>query len=130
MSLLTASDGIAIALEDHDLPEPRARIVIVHGYAEHRGRYAHLVSRLVAHGFECHLFDLRGHGHSGGVPAHVAHFEQYVDDLQRVVDRVRAGADSPAPLIILGHSLGGLISLQFARGNEKAWARPCSSTRR
>lgn len=120
MSFLTASDGIAIAVEDHDLRAPRARIVIVHGYAEHRGRYAYLVSRLAPHGFECHLFDLRGHGHSGGIPAHVARFEQYLDDLQRVVLRTRSRMDVPTPLFLIGHSLGGLIALDLCRANENS----------
>jgi len=120
VTFLTASDGIAIAVEDHDLRAPRSRIVIVHGYAEHRGRYADLVSRLAPQGFECHLFDLRGHGHSGGIPAHVARFEQYLDDLQRVVARTRSRMDLPTPLFLIGHSLGGLIALEFCRANENS----------
>jgi alpha-beta hydrolase superfamily lysophospholipase len=118
---IQARDGISLNVADHELDEPRARIVIVHGYAEHLGRYDELVGRLAARGFECHLFDLRGHGHSGGVPAHVARFDDYIDDLGRVLEHVRDraashdDATSPRPLLLLGHSLGGLIALAFVR---------------
>lgn len=109
---LTTPDGISLAVEDHELPSPRARVIIVHGYAEHRGRYAELVSRLMAERFECHLFDLRGHGGSGGVVGHVARFEDYLDDLALVVEHVRRDG---VPLLLIGHSLGGLISLMYVR---------------
>ena len=109
---LTASDGVRIAVVDHQLQAPVARVLIVHGYAEHLGRYADLVWRLAAAGLECHLFDLRGHGHSEGTSAHVSDFQLYIDDLQRIVDHVRTA--SSVPFFIIGHSLGGLIALEFA----------------
>lgn len=101
-------------VEDHELPSPRARVLVVHGYGEHRGRYAHVVSRLARDGFECHLFDLRGHGQSGGTIAHVDRFHQYLDDLQLVVQHVR-NAGGPRPLFLVSHSLGGLIALSYVR---------------
>lgn len=109
---LTARDGTALVIESRELPSPRARIVVVHGYAEHRGRYVALASQLFDAGFACHLFDLRGHGESGGAPAHVERFDDYVDDLALVVDRVRAES-APVPLFLVGHSLGGLIALMY-----------------
>lgn len=101
-------------MEDHELPSPRARVIIVHGYGEHRGRYAHVVSRLAREGFECHLFDLRGHGQSGGTVAHVDRFEQYLDDLQLVVQHV----GHSRPLFLVSHSLGGLIALSYVRRGD------------
>lgn len=83
----------------------------MHGYGEHRGRYAHVVSRLAREGFECHLFDLRGHGQSGGAIAHVDRFHRYLDDLQLVVRHV----GHSKPLFLVSHSLGGLIALSYAR---------------
>lgn len=87
---------------------------MVHGYGEHRGRYAHVVSRLARDGFECHLFDLRGHGHSGGTITHVDRFAHYLDDLALVVQHVR-NIGSPRPLFLVSHSLGGLIALSYVR---------------
>lgn len=121
-SSIQARDGITLHVADDELDDPRARIVIVHGYAEHLGRYDELAGRLAARGFECHRFDLRGHGHSGGVAAHVARFDDYLDDLTRVLDHVRASTSNakPAPLLLLGHSLGGLIALSFVRARPEA----------
>src|SRR3990172_11704010 len=55
------------------LPEgtPNAAVVIVHGYAEHSGRYRHVAERLVAHGYAVHAYDLYGHGRSEGRRAFV-----------------------------------------------------------
>lgn len=113
MDALKAADGPSLAVEHHPVAGCRARVVIVHGYAEHKGRYRKLVSELTGAGYECCLFDLRGHGVSGGRRGHVARFADYREDL-RLVARA-AGSDRPpgVPLILLGHSLGGLISLDF-----------------
>lgn len=110
---LTAHDGTTLSVERRDLASPRARVIIVHGYGEHRGRYGELAERLLGERFECHLFDLRGHGRSGGVAAHVERFSDYVSDLALVVDSVRA-AGGAAPLFLVAHSLGGLIALTYA----------------
>ena len=101
-----------LAIEHRDVPSARARLVLVHGYAEHRGRYRALVDELTANGIACHLFDLRGHGESDGPRGHVDRFEDYLDDLQRVIDTLPA---SNAPLFLLAHSLGALIALCYIR---------------
>ena len=113
MDTLRAADGLSLAVERHPVAGCRARVVIVHGYAEHKGRYRKLVSELTGAGYECHLFDLRGHGGSEGRRGHVGRFTDYREDL-RLVARA-TGADLPpgVPLVLLGHSLGGLISLDF-----------------
>jgi alpha-beta hydrolase superfamily lysophospholipase len=119
VAFFNAADGIALAVYDENVPSPRARIVIVHGYAEYSGRYNEVVRDLAASNFECHLFDLRGHGHSGGVPAHVSRFGLYVEDTRAAVERVQSLASAPAPLIIVAHSLGGLIALELVRQYPK-----------
>jgi alpha-beta hydrolase superfamily lysophospholipase len=88
-------------------------VVIVHGYAEHKGRYRQLVEDLVKAGYACLLLDLRGHGDSGGRRGHVSSFEEYRTDLDSFLDEVRAAPAPPSPLLLLGHSLGGLIALDF-----------------
>lgn len=111
-STVLAADGVELATEHHLVPGCRGRLVIVHGYAEHKGRYRVLVGELVAAGYQCHLLDLRGHGRSGGRQGHVARFESYRTDLEKFLIEVRTFA-APAPLLLLGHSLGGLITLDF-----------------
>jgi len=113
-------DGLALVVEHRELEGARARLVIVHGYAEHRGRYAALIDRLLANGIECHIFDLRGHGESEGLAAHVERFDDYLDDLDRVIASVGARGGT-APLLDLAHSLGGLIALSYVRAHPGAF---------
>lgn len=112
-SILRTRDGLELVGEHHLRPDCRARVVIVHGYAEHRGRYAALVRALGEAGFESHLMDLRGHGRSEGVRGFVSRFEEYLGDLDLFLMRIEEVADGGVPRILLGHSLGGLISLEY-----------------
>lgn len=97
------------------LPErPRAALLIVHGFAEHSGRYEHVGRWLAERGLAAHAYDQLGHGRSSGLRCHVRRFDDYLDDLARVLDRVRD--DAPGlPLVLLGHSMGGLVVAKFAR---------------
>lgn len=118
-STLRAPDGLALTAEHHLRPDCRAVVVIVHGYADHRGRYAELVSALDEAGYESHLLDLRGHGRSEGVRGYVRHFGEYLDDLDLFLKRIgevqpQRQERSAPPRILLGHSLGGLITLAYA----------------
>src|SRR5262245_34221144 len=112
-STLRTRDDLELVGEHHLQPDCRARVVIVHGYAEHCGRYAHVVAALLAAGFECHLMDLRGHGRSGGVRGFVPRFEDYFTDLDLFLTRIEEVASPGVPRVLLGHSLGGLISLGY-----------------
>jgi alpha-beta hydrolase superfamily lysophospholipase len=109
-------DGLSLVVEHCEVAGARARLVLVHGYAEHRGRYRQLVEQLEARGIECHLFDLRGHGQSDGPRGHVSRFADYLDDLERVVATVQRDGGK-TPLLLLGHSLGSLIALCFVRAH-------------
>src|SRR5689334_9766658 len=119
---MRTADGIELATEHHPVPDCRGRVVIVHGYAEHKGRYRQLVEDLAAARYSCHLFDLRGHGDSGGLRGHVSRFEEYRTDLDGFLEEVRALPAAPSPLLLLGHSLGGLIALDFALHRPEAFA--------
>lgn len=87
---------------------PRAVIVLVHGYAEHSGRYEHVGEALAARGYAVHAFDLRGHGRSGGARAIVRSFAEYIADLRIFLVRVRTRHPG-VPLFLFGHSMGGGI---------------------
>jgi alpha-beta hydrolase superfamily lysophospholipase len=121
-STLPTADGLDLAVEHHRVANPHARLVIVHGYAEHKGRYGELVAALTAARYECHLLDLRGHGASGGRRGHVSEVAEYRSDLDRFVETVRAGSDPGTPLLLVGHSLGGLISLDYVLHHPEAFA--------
>jgi alpha-beta hydrolase superfamily lysophospholipase len=88
-------------------------VVLVHGAAEHGGRYAHVAERLVAEGYATYAIDHRGHGRSDGPRALVSRFDHLVDDLGLLVTRAREEHGGRAPFLV-GHSLGGAVALRFA----------------
>jgi acylglycerol lipase len=89
-----------------------ATFLIVHGLAEHSGRYDHVGRFLAAKGIDAHALDLRGFGGSGGRRASLERWSQLHDDLQDRVDALRAAAPD-RPLVLYGHSLGGLVALGY-----------------
>jgi len=92
---------------------PEQIIVLVHGYGEHSGRYEQTASDLARAGFEVHAYDHQGHGRSGGSRCHVRRFECLLDDLENFVALVRAERP-PLSIIVVGHSMGGLVVAAFA----------------
>ncbi len=95
------------------LPSEAERVLlVVHGYAEHSGRYEHFGSWFAERACAVHGFDHQGHGRSSGVRCHVGEFSDYLDDLQLVLDRVRV--EHPGlPVSLVGHSMGGLLTAAF-----------------
>jgi acylglycerol lipase len=92
--------------------DARAHLLLVHGIAEHAGRYPHVGSRLANAGIAMHAFDLRGFGGSGGHRAYVDRWSQYHDDLEDRLAELRLVADG-LPVVLYGHSMGGLIALGY-----------------
>jgi alpha-beta hydrolase superfamily lysophospholipase len=88
--------------------EPRATLAIVHGYAEHSGRYDYAGRAFAARGFAVAALDLRGHGRSARARALVRSAGEYVADVRIFLRRASAIAPE-APLFLLGHSMGGGI---------------------
>ena len=113
LGTVRSSDGLNLHTRTWDAPQPVAQVVLVHGYAEHAGRYGPLAERLAEMGFAVRAFDLRGHGLSEGERANVRVFRAFVDDLKRVVESLRE-AQPALPRVVFGHSVGGLIAAQFA----------------
>lgn len=89
-------------------------VVLVHGYAEHGGRYAHLAERLSAAGSAVYAPDHIGHGKSDGERALISDFEHVVDDLRSVME-VAADEFGKSPAIMIGHSMGGLLTARYAQ---------------
>jgi alpha-beta hydrolase superfamily lysophospholipase len=116
LSTYTASDGDNIAVQDwpvaHDGP-PRASVLIVHGLGEHAGRYDHVARRLNAWGFAVRSYDQYGHGDSGGVRGAIPTETRLLDDLGDIVASTRWRGGPGVPLVLLGHSLGGLVAASF-----------------
>lgn len=87
-------------------------IVIVHGYAEHGGRYQWAALQFVDRGFAVYAFDLRGHGKSSGLRNIVQSFDDYITDLAAFLEKVKSEQPNK-PLFLFGHSLGGAIVALF-----------------
>jgi alpha-beta hydrolase superfamily lysophospholipase len=94
--------------------QPRYIALIAHGYGEHGGRYAHVAERLVADGAAVYAPDHFGHGRSNGTPALVEDVEEIVADLHALADDVRS-THPGLPLVLIGHSLGGVVATRFAQ---------------
>jgi alpha-beta hydrolase superfamily lysophospholipase len=93
--------------------KPIALLIIVHGIAEHSGRYANVVNYFVPKGYAVYSFDLRGHGKSDGIRSHVERFSYYLDDLKTFCDKVR-DENKTAKIFLVGHSMGSTIALDYA----------------
>lgn len=132
---LRSRDGTSLAGRKWRAGAPRAVVALVHGYADHSGRYAHVAEFLGEAGVSVVAVDLRGHGASAGKRGHVASFDEYLDDVDALLAEAGreaargagggieggAGASAaPVPVFLVGHSMGGLVSLLYAmrRGGD------------
>lgn len=114
-----ASDGVKLFLRFWPVAQPKGLLAIVHGFAEHCGRYQWLAEQLNQTGWSAAAFDCRGHGQSGGRRAHIDSFEEYLNDLRFFLKEL-GQAHGGTPTILLGHSLGGLVAARLAElGDEE-----------
>lgn len=110
-------DGVAgsIHYERWEPPGTPTRIVVVvHGYAEYAARYAHVAARLTSDGAVVYGEDHIGHGHSDGERALITDFADVVADLRRLVD-IALDEHPGLPVVMIGHSMGGLLTSRFAQ---------------
>ncbi len=91
---------------------PRAALAIAHGHGEHSGRYANLFEYFPPRGFALHAYDLRGHGRSEGQRGYIREWGDYREDTQAFLTQVKQ-QEPGIPLFLYGHSLGGLIALDY-----------------
>ena len=99
--------------------DPRAIVLILHGMSEHSGRYGQFANFLAARGFHTYAFDHRGHGETKAPDAVIGQFAKK-DGGAKVIADVLAMRDMAAsrhpglPVLLFGHSMGGLICLNVA----------------
>jgi len=112
MPMLTTPDGLALQLKHWPLADAaRGTVLIVHGLGEHMARYAHVINHLNGCGWQVSAYDQRGHGASAGPRGGIAAADSLLADLGRVIEAVRQRFSGP--LVLLGHSLGGLVAARF-----------------
>jgi len=109
MQVLSAAshDGTRLRLVRHG--EGARNVLLVHGLAEHAGRYDHVIDHLVAAGHRVTLLELRGHGESEGRRGHTERWHRYIEDLQTAAATIRR------PFALVAHSMGGLVVLDALR---------------
>lgn len=125
---LTSSDGEASLYVKHFVRgTPRAHFLIVHGALEHSGRHQDLVEFWLSsmNDVSVTVFDLLGHGKSGGPRAYLTHFKNYVEDMLIVGDFAYKGLPEGCRKFICAHSLGGLITLSRFLDSSFGWPHKC-----
>ena len=116
LTAYTASDGENLAVYDWPLADGRPQrgtVLLVHGLGEHAGRYHAVAHHLNAWGFAVRAYDQYGHGQSDGPRGGLNHDMRLLDDLADMVDATRARTPEGLPLVLLGHSMGGLVAARF-----------------
>lgn len=104
----------------------RGQVLLVHGLGEHMGRYEAVAQALHTAGWQVHAYDQRGHGSSDGARGVIPDAHSLLDDLGAVIDAIRQPA--LGPLVLVGHSLGGLVAARFVaealQVKPARWSRP------
>lgn len=103
------------------IPDGAVNCVLVfqHGLGEHCGRYQNLLEAMEGTGTACYAMDARGHGMSDGKKGHVQPFYLFADDLHQFVEMVKE-EQKIDKVFLLGHSLGGVIAIDFALQHQSS----------
>jgi acylglycerol lipase len=109
---LRAADDVTLWGQAWMPPALRAVVTVVHGIAEHSGRYVGLAERAYAAGFGVVSVDLRGHGRSPGERSYVERFDDYLMDVDALMAKAHELA-AGRPVFLMGHSMGGAIALRW-----------------
>ncbi len=91
----------------------KANALILHGYAEHCGRYREVANVLNASGLSALSFDFRGHGRSTGQRGFIRSFSDYHEDVLLAIAELNKRCDPALPLVIVAHSNGALVALHM-----------------
>lgn len=91
--------------------EAKAIIVIVHGASEHHRRYGWLIEMWRLSGYHVIMGDLPGQGlTTRSRRGHIDRFDEYMIEVK---DWIQAAYQFELPVFLIGHSMGGLISIRL-----------------
>jgi acylglycerol lipase len=109
-----AHDGLDIFAQVWEPPAvtPRAVVCLVHGLGDHSSRFAHVAEAFGKEGFVLFGADLRGHGRSAGARGHISSIEDFMRDIDMLLERAQARYVD-LPLFLYGHSLGAILVLHY-----------------
>ena len=111
-STLLGSKNIRIFYNSNRIENPKGVVVFVHGICEHLGRYNYLKDKFNEAGYSVYRYDARGHGRSEGKRGYLDSFNDYLNDLDIVIDLVKK-ENKGMKVILVGHSMGGLVSTAY-----------------
>jgi alpha-beta hydrolase superfamily lysophospholipase len=112
--------GARLAVTHWPVEHPRGVVLLAHGLFEHAGRYGHVADRLNAAGLAVVALDHIGHGRSDGTPGFVPAFSVFLDGMDALLAHVRA-LYPHRPLLLLGHSMGGLIAVHHLLQRQQVY---------
>lgn len=102
---IRTTDGVTLRATVDDVTEPKATVVLAHALFARKSAFGDLPKKLADNGYRAIAFDFRGHGESTGESS----YEAFVNvDLPAFVEYARAQG---APVVVVGHSLGGHVAL-------------------
>ena len=116
--------GTELFFQSWSRPENNETLVITHGIAEHSECYAPTAESLVHFGWNIVAWDLRGHGRSEGKRGYVAEFADYSRDLAHLLKFLKSSDRIKSNFALLGHSMGGLVTLRHLVDDETGAPRP------
>lgn len=106
--------GLKLFFRSYKVNAPQAAFIVIHGLGEHSQRYLNFINFFNQKKFNLYLFDLPGHGLSFGRKGHILNFNEYILDVKEFYGLVK-NKEETKNIFLLGHSLGGLITLRFAQ---------------
>ncbi|MBX3016256.1 MAG: lysophospholipase [Bdellovibrionaceae bacterium] len=115
-SFFESADGLRLYYQQWSATNPRAHLVIIHGLGEHSDCYDDFVHELADYDLRVSAWDLRGHGRSQGARGAIADIYQLTQDFEIFVNFVLKLNRRTEPLLLMGHSMGGLVLLKSLLG--------------
>lgn len=110
-TMATSRRGVAQYRRSWTADDPKANVLLLHGIAEHSGRYEHIGATLVEAGYSVRAIDHHGHGRSGGKRGHVDSIDVFLEDVEDNLAELRGEG---LPVVLMAHSMGGLVAFTYA----------------
>lgn len=111
-SMFLGNKDVKIFYSVNKVEDAKACVVFVHGICEHLGRYEYLTEKFNNEGYNVYRYDARGHGKSEGARGSLDSFDDYLSDLDVLVTLAKKD-DKDLKLVLLGHSMGGLVATAY-----------------
>lgn len=105
------TNGKKIMVQMHAPPDPDGTVLLLHGYFDHAGHLQHAIRYLLHQQKRVVVYDLEGHGLSGGEKLSTKRFDNYGITLQSVIDDMQH--QIKGPFYAIGHSTGGAILINY-----------------